>query len=54
MVPSVSEWPRSLLFGTSSSVGAGVGNIEAQLKAANEQVDLLTDKMNQLLQEPTT
>ncbi|MGD1009302.1 MAG: hypothetical protein ABR951_04030 [Candidatus Aminicenantales bacterium] len=51
MVPSVAPNGPALSYpGSSSSVG-GAGNLEAQLKAANEQVDLLTDKMNQLLQE---
>ncbi len=50
MVPAVAEDGPALSYSGRSGSIRDVGNIEAQLKAANEQVDLLTDKMNQLLQ----
>jgi len=50
MVPTVAPDGPALSYSGRSGSLRDVGNIEAQLRAANEQVDLLTDKMNQLLQ----
>lgn len=51
MIPSVAPNGPLLYSPASSSTFGDGGNLEAQLKAATEQVDLLTDKINRLLQE---
>jgi hypothetical protein len=51
MIPSVAPNGPALAYSGSSSSFNDAANLEARLKAASEQVDLLTDKMNRLLQE---
>jgi hypothetical protein len=51
MIPSVAPNGPALSYSGSSGSLRDAGSLEAQLKAASEQVELLTDKMNRLLQE---